>query len=256
MHRDRHMMNRLPGKRSTGRQSSRENRMTAGVDTSFDYHSETPPGKAPDKHSETLREHHQLLWSKELLTGGRFTLAPEPKSYLAHRSQRGVFRLSSDAITTRLLRKAAAVICDIPESELPPYRGYTARSTLVFPGIQIGGKQVINQARGCNPKIADRFDLTLECIRLHYLELPNPLGNVLERYSDFFALFKDFHGYVEFFLLQDLLEEEDGETISFFHPFKDFTTPAVPQGKSAYLEYLRRKNDFITARNNRIDAEP
>lgn len=230
--------------------------MTAGVDTSFDYHSDTPPGKDPDKHSQTLQRHHQLLWSKELPVGGRFDLAPEPKSYLAHRSRRGVFRLSSDAITTRLEGKASAVIRKIPASKLPPYRGYSAGSALVFPGIQIDGKQVINQARGCHPLIADRFDLTLECIRLHYLELPNPLGDVLRRYSAFFALFKDFRGYVKFFLLQDLLEEEDGETIAFLHTFKDFTTPAVPQDEDEYLDYLRLKNDFITARNNRIDAEP
>lgn len=98
--------------------------MTAGVDTSFGYHSDTPRGKYPDKHSQTLQRHHQLLWSKELPVGGRFDLAPEPKSYLAHRSRRGVFRLSSDAITTRLEGKASAVIRQIPASELPPYRGY------------------------------------------------------------------------------------------------------------------------------------
>jgi hypothetical protein len=230
--------------------------MTAGVDTSFKYHSDTPEDEDPDKSSPTLREHHQILWSKELPIGGFFDLAPEPNSYLAHRSRLGVFRLSSDAITTRLQGKAAAVIRDIPESEMPPYRGYTAGSAIVFPGIQIGRKQVINQARGFHPLIADRFDLTLESIRRHYLgELPNPLGDVLHRYADFFALFKDFAGYVNFFLLQDLVEE-DGKTIRFFHPFDDFLTPAVPKTKDTYLGYLRRSNDFITARNHRIDREP
>jgi hypothetical protein len=48
--------------------------------------------------------------------------------------------------------------------EIPQYRGYTAGSALVFPGLQIDGKRTINQERGCNSEIAARFDLTLECI--------------------------------------------------------------------------------------------
>lgn len=230
--------------------------MTAGVDTSFEYHSDTPPGKDPDRYSPTLRRHHQLLWSKELPSGEFFDLSPEPKSYLAHRSHLGEFRLSSDAITTRLQKQAASLISSIPKDDIPPYRGYTAGSALIFPGIQIGGQQVINQARGFNRKISDRFDLTLECIQRHYLRKePNPLSDVLNRYKEFFALFQTFDGYVKFFLLQDLIEK-DGGTIKYFHDFKNFSTPAVPQDKDKYLEYLRRKNDFITARNQRIDAEP
>lgn len=48
---------------------------------------------------------------------------------------------------------------------------------------------------------ADRFDLTLECIRRHYLGQRSPLGETLARYRDFFALFEDFSGYVEFFMV-------------------------------------------------------
>jgi hypothetical protein len=96
----------------------------------------------------------------------------------------------------------------------------------------------------------------LECIRRHYLgELPNPLGEVFHRYADFFALFGDFSGYVSFFLLQDLVEE-DGKSIRFFHPFDDFRTPAVPKTGPEYLAYLQRSEDFITARSRTIGAEP
>ncbi|WP_411373286.1 DUF6994 family protein [Arthrobacter sp. MPF02] len=230
--------------------------MTAGVDTSFDYHNDSD-GKDPDKYSPTLRRHHQILWSKELpKRRGTFGLAPEAGSKLTYQSPLGIFRLSSDAITTRLLGKAARVIRTIPEAEIPPYGGYTAGSALVFPGIQIDGKWTINQERGCNSKIADRFDLTLECIRRHYLGIePNPLRDVLNRYGKFFELFGDFEGYVEFFLLTDLLEE-DGATVKYFHFFDDFRTPAVPKTKDEYLEYLRRKNAFIAARNRTIDAQP
>lgn len=62
----------------------------------------------------------------------------------------------------------------------------------------------INQARGINSRIRDRFDLTLESIRRHYLGTVNPLADVLARHSDFFDLFGDFRGYVDHFLLNDL----------------------------------------------------
>lgn len=214
-------------------------------------------GKDPDKYSPTLRRHHQILWSKELpKRRGTLCLAPEAGSRLDYRSPLGVFHLSSDAITTRPLDRAARVIRTIPEAEIPPYGGYTAGSALVFPGNIIDRKMTINGARGFHPRIADRFDLTLECIRRHYLGIePNPLKDVLNRYGTFFELFSDFDGYVEFFLLKDLLEE-DGATVKYFHHFDDFKTPAVPKTKDEYLEYLRRKNAFITARNRTIDAQP
>lgn len=80
--------------------------MTAGVDTSFDYHDDSD-GKDPDKYSPTLRRHHKILWSKELpKRRGTFCLAPEAGSKLTYQSPLGIFRLSSDAITTRLLGKA------------------------------------------------------------------------------------------------------------------------------------------------------
>ena len=220
----------------------------------FDFHSDTPAGQDPDFFSPALRKYHQLLWSKELPTGQHFHLAMEPRAYLVHRSSSGVFFLASDAITTRLRKKAGRVIREIPENDLPEYLGYTAGSTLVLTGNRIGGKPTINGARGLHPRIADRFDLTLECIRRHYLGEPSPLAEVLLRYAEFFALFGDFAGYVKFFLLEDLMED-DGQTIRFFHPFADFSTPAVPKDRDEYLEYLRLSNAFIAARNRRIDEE-
>ena len=71
---------------------------------------------------------------------------------------------------------------------------------------------------------------------------------------DFFALFKDFRGYVEFFLLQD--SRRTAERPVFLHPFGSFSTPVVPKTPDEYLEYLRRSREFIRARNERIDAQP
>lgn len=137
----------------------------------------------------------------------------------------------------------------------PPTAATPLEAQLCFQRNKIDNKMTINGARGFHPRIADRFDLTLECIRRHYLgELPNPLGDVINRYADFFALFENFAGYVKFFLLKDLVEE-DGKTVRFFHRFEDFRTPAVPKTKDEYLEYLRRREGFITARSSTIDAE-
>ena len=108
----------------------------------------------------------------------------------------------------------------------------------------------INGARGFHPRIADRFDLTLECIRRHYDGGTSPLADVLARYATFFDLFVDFRGYVEFFLLDDLAPH--GSEIRFFHPFNDFATPAVPSTVKDYLSYVAESNAFIVSRNARI----
>ena len=96
------------------------------------------------------------------------------------------------------------------------------------------------------------MDLTLECIRRHYAkQQPNPLGEVLQRYNAFFGLFHDFAGYVDHFLLQDLLDDGGG-AVKFFMPFEDFTTPAKPDSVVSYRHYKQRSMDFIEARNVRI----
>jgi hypothetical protein len=71
---------------------------------------------------------------------------------------------------------------------------------MVFPGNQVDRKPTINVARGFHPRISDRMDLTLECVRRYYGQEPSPLAVTLGRYAGFFALFEDFQGYVDFFL--------------------------------------------------------
>ena len=65
---------------------------------------------------------------------------------------------------------ALDIIDQFPELENEAFRtiAYTIGAMMVFPGNRIDGKMTINQARGCHPRIRDRFDLTVECIRLHY----------------------------------------------------------------------------------------
>jgi hypothetical protein len=100
-------------------------------------------------------------------------------------------------------------------------------------------------------EISDRFDLTVECIRRHYAGRSSPLAKTLAGYGDFFALFENFSGYVDFFLLQDLVTD-DRRAVTFFMPFDDFRTAPVPEDLATYREYRRRSIEFIEARNRRI----
>ncbi len=83
----------------------------------------------------------------------------------------------------------------------------------------------INGSRGLNRSIKDRFDLTLECIRRFYINKESPLTETFQRYASFFNLFHDFGGYVDFFLLQDLVD--DGYSVKFFLPFESFNQPPL-----------------------------
>jgi Family of unknown function (DUF6994) len=76
-----------------------------------------------------------------------------------------------------------------PEAEHETFNrlGYTIGGMMVFPGNKVGGARTINGERGCNSLIDDRFDLTVECIRRHYLGEPSPLSDTLARYPDFFV---------------------------------------------------------------------
>lgn len=102
-----------------------------------------------------------------------------------------------------------------------------------------------------NSRIGDRFDLTLECIRRSYLGQPSPLFYDLQRYSQFFALFENFPGYVDFFLLQDLVSDDYRE-VQFYLPFDDFQCNPIPVGLEQYAAYLGGVCDFADKRANRI----
>lgn len=224
------------------------------LDSGFDFRSDTPAGGDPDSHSPTLHRYHQRLWSKPLPSGRLFDLVDgRPENYLIHRSELGEFFLSSDAVIATFRKKPVA--SQVPAEDLASFNatGYTIGGMMLFPGNRVEGKVTINGARGFHPRIADRFDLTLECIRRHYAGDDSPLAETLTRYADFFRLFETFHVYVEFFLLQDLLTA-DGRDVAFFLAFDDFDTPAVPASPDEYQVFRRRSVDFVHARNRRIDA--
>ena len=226
------------------------------IDITFDFRSDTPLGKDPDAFSPTLRRYHKLLWSKPL-PGGSFLKLDNTKknAYLYHRSEVGEFFLSSDSMIPSFRKEdRLAHIFDqilLEDREMFQRIGYTIGGMIIFPGNKVDGKMTINGARGCHPRIKDRFDLTLECIRRHYSGETSPLSDVLARYADFFDLFKDFKGYTEFFILQDMITE-NYSAVKFLIPFDDFTESPLPRSIESYRTYQQLAIEFIDARNRRI----
>lgn len=230
--------------------------MRKDIDVTFDFQLDTPPGQDPDARSPTLHRYHQTLWSKPLPSGIRFDLQDaRPKGYLRHRSELGEFFLSSDTVipSFRKAKSLASTFARISDEERATFRrvGYTIGGMMVFPSNIVDRKMTINAARGCHPRIKDRFDLTIECIRLHYQRKRSPLSDVLSRYASFFELFGTFRGYVDFFLLQDIVTN-DYSAVNFHAPFAGFDKSPLPAGFDAYLSYRQLATHFIEARNQRI----
>lgn len=223
------------------------------IDTSFNVHSDANGGD-PDSTSPTLRSYHKFLWSKLLPNGKLFQLIDTKiGTYLYHKSELGEFSLGSDAITHsyRYHKRKAWLTKQIQEDVKELFdAGSTIGAYTLFPNNRINGLHTINQAQGVNSLIDDRFDLTLECIRLFYLGQQSPLYDIILRYKEFFYLFENFKGYIDFFLLNDLVDENGN--IKFYLPFDNFTTNPTFKDIDEYLIYKSGVIQFIKTRNKRI----
>ncbi len=238
-------------------------------DTTFDYKTDDPRGTRPDadRDSLRLREDHELLWTKDLpsreVLPSPKTFKPEApdvrrKGYLifADPSTEEMRWYGSDAITnsyTRWLRPKSLVkaIAGLDDKQRALYLNppYTIGSSMIWPVRKIH-PYTMNRAR-VRRQIADRMDLTLECVRLHYAgEQASPLAKVIKNYEDFFALFRDFEGFVEFFHFQDLLTR-DGK-VDYFLQFDDFKRHAAPATTLEYVTYRKKVLEFIDKRNGRM----
>lgn len=223
------------------------------IDTNFNVYSDARGGD-PDSTSLTLRQYHKTLWSKPLPNGKFFQLFDNKTGvYLYHNSEVGEFFLGSDAITNSYrnhIRKywlTTQITNDVDELFIT---GSTIGAYILFPNNRIGGKHTINQARGVNSLIDDRFDLTLECIRLFYINQKSPLYDTLLRYKYFFDLFNDFLGYIHFFLLDDLIDENNN--VKFYLPVDNFNTRPIFSKIEDYIIYKNGILKFVKLRNKRI----
>ncbi len=225
------------------------------VDTRFNVYSDARGGD-PDSTSPTLRSYHKFLWSKSLPSGDTFELTEQKNGvYLHHNSKLGEYFLGSDAITHSYKnhKRKKWFTEQIPDEVVELFdTGSTIGAFTLFPNNRVDGQHTINQARGINSLIDDRFDLTLECIRRFYLGQESPLYDTLLRYNNFFDLFESFEGYFEFFLLNDLVE--DNQNVKFYLPFDNFETRPAFTSIDEYLMYKNGVMNFIESRNKRIET--
>lgn len=233
------------------------------LDITLDFMLESPD-KDPDTHSPTLRRYHQLLWSKPLPSGEPFELVvPKRKAdgYLIFDGPNGLIYFGSDAITnsyTRWLRPKRLVEAMERLDSSQKHRflnpPYTIASAMIWP-VRSANRPTINQARGTRAKIADRMDLTLECIRRHYSgsEEGSPLQDVLLSYADFFELFIGFSEFVHFFHFQDLVSA-DHSRVEFLLPFDGFERSGVPSTLEEYVACREATLAFEEARGRRMVA--
>ena len=127
------------------------------------------------------------------------------------------------------------------------HKSYTIGGSVILPK-RMGG---LNQSRGCNPLIRDRWDLTMECIRHYYLGEDSPLYDVLKTEADFFRLFVDFRGYVDYFFFQDCVSE-DYSKVLMFEGSCDFEHDPLPKTVEDYLSFIDKEMAFLEKRNQRI----
>lgn len=232
------------------------------VDTGYDVRLDSD-SEDPDGYSLTLNKYHATLWNKRLPNGELFQVESsiddfDSKYILTHHSTTGGIVLSSDIIITTyttgwskkpISKDIIPYIQDKKKKEFD-YFAHTIGAFIVFPKRKNNGNS-INQNRGVHPRIYDRFDITLECIRSHYLGLDNPLAETLDRYDGYFRLFGNFMDYCTFFLLQDLISD-DGAAIKPFLPFDNFDDYPLPKSIVEYEAFMENCIVFIKRRNERI----
>ena len=220
------------------------------IDIAFDFRSDSAGGD-PDSESRTLKAYHQALWSKRLPNGQMMSLTADGCSYLRWEDM----SFGSDSITASfrykrnevLLNRVAQKVLsfsDFIEDYL--HKAYTIGGEIIFPK-HTGS---INQSRGCSKKICDRWDLTLECIRRHYAGEQSPLTETLLKDKAFFDLFVDFKGYVEFFFLQDCVDED--YNVKLWLDTLLFADNPMPKSVEEYLQWIDSQLEFVKKRAARI----
>ena len=218
------------------------------IDITFDFQTDTREGKDPDSDSKTLRTYQQLLWSKPLPNGDMMDLEIV-RGFLKWKDM----WFGSDSITASFLHARFPLIKEVKSR--PDFvqwkkdywhKTYTIGGEIIFPMVRWS----MNQARGCSVKICDRWDLTLECIRRFYAGEITPLDKALEKSRDFFSLFVDFKGYVDFFLLQDCVD--DDYNVKFWLDTPLFISMPMPKNLAEYDIWINSQLDFVAKRGQRI----
>jgi hypothetical protein len=90
----------------------------------------------------------------------------------------------------------------------------------------------------------------LECIRRYYAGESSPLDTAIFKSKAFFDLFVDFKGYIDFFLLQDCVDEN--YNVKFWLKTPLFISDPMPESISSYLAWIDAEMDFLYRRQKRI----
>lgn len=238
-------------------------------DANFDFTSDTPRfwegfwmrrdglglgATDPDSRSKTMREYHRIVWSKMLPCGERMELECDGRH---HYLKWNDFGFSSDSITASFRYSRNRVLLEEVAKQFTDYKAfvedylrklYTIGGAMIYPE----GRGNLNITRGFNPRIRDRWDLTLECVRRHYLGEESPLTAVMDRDRAFYDLFVDFKGYVDFFFFQDLVTE-DYSNVKLWLDTPLFDINPIPKDVQTYLMWIHSQLDFVKRRNVRIE---
>lgn len=222
------------------------------IDIDFDFRQDSKCDD-PDTDSLKLYEAHKLLWSKKLPNGKMLALDIKADSYGRLLIKNNLYmNFSSDRMCPhfdgKYTNKFTGWLSDLEREELKQ-KVRTIGGHIIFPAHKKNGF-TINQARGVSRIICDRFDLTLECISRFYRDEESPLYKTLINYKDFFDLFVSFKGYVDFFHLQDFIDQQ--EQVEFSLPFDNFNRLPLPQTIDEYRQYKKHTLDLINKRNWRM----
>ena len=222
------------------------------IDITFDFRTDSK-GRDPDTYSPTLNAYHRALWSKKLPNGEVMDLQSKGAPFVLSWKD---FYFTSDTIIVEMRSLKNQRIIDQAREKVEDFEGvyehllcrsYSIGSMIIFP-VHVNS---MNQRRGMNILIADRWDLTLECIRRHYAGEESPLTKVIEQDKAFYDLFLDFKGYVDFFFLQDCVSE-DYSSVNIWMGDALFRKSGLPETVEEYFKFLLKEHIFLDKRNKRI----
>ena len=230
----------------------KEKRNFCDFDIHFDFRMDSG-GVDPDKGSPTLRRYHRILWSKELPNGETMQLTHNNGGYLKWKD----FEFASDAMINglffarsknsvpelkRMLHDYDAFVEDFEQ------KSWTIGGEIIFPIHN----NSMNQLRGTNAYVMDRWDLTMECIRRFYLDEDSPLFKVLDADRKFYELFVDFKGYVDFFYLQDCVTSDYKNVIFLQDDCSLAQTMPLPRSAGEHIVWTERSLQLISKRAERM----